>query len=155
MPKRSEVYAVLDGERTYQGLTWGHTLGIPQFLLFTKDYLRKAVHAFRMNDATAVLHIIRKVTAMGVACMETNGAPPRPDPTAVPAVKWTRQAPVNRPHVHPASFTFYWIRHTEVTDDESHVVCLHGDGRLTFLNGHPVDTNLSYQYHGPISPPEG
>lgn len=83
---REQVYEVLDGERDYQDEKWGPTPSQGQhspteYLVYMKDYLDEA-----MSDATRgvdpeateqVLHDIRKITAMGVACMEQHGAPAR------------------------------------------------------------------------------
>lgn len=69
-------------EREYQDRLWGsaeskgqHT--VPEFILFMQNYLREAEDvvcrfASPKCDEEA-LHIIRKVVAMGVACMEQNG----------------------------------------------------------------------------------
>lgn len=85
MTTREEVYAVLDGEREYQG-KWDnapseglHEVGA--FICFMQDYLDEARHQIsRGSDpeaSLAALHTLRKVTAMGVACMEQHGAPKR------------------------------------------------------------------------------
>ena len=82
---RAEVYAVLDGERDYQearkaseGSTSYNGKHTPEeFLIYMNSYLNEA------NEAAArvwgedckprILDILRKVTALGVACMEENG----------------------------------------------------------------------------------
>lgn len=85
---RAEVYAAIDGERDYQDGRWNHETtasgGIHstgEFLVFMKDHLDEAFTAFsRHSEPKATedtLNIIRKISAMGVACMEQNGAPPR------------------------------------------------------------------------------
>ena len=81
---RQEVYTALDSERDYQDsrgvATDGHrhVHGFEEYLLYIDDYLTEAKHtASRVWGAEArpkVMEIIRKVTALGVACMEDNGA---------------------------------------------------------------------------------
>jgi hypothetical protein len=82
---RQEVYAAVDSERRYQS-KWDdvesqniHTE--TEFVLFMEDYLMEAKHLLARNAAEdvrkEVLDTIRKVTAMGVACMEQHGAPQR------------------------------------------------------------------------------
>lgn len=82
---REEVYAALDGEREYQemriqrdGSTALHGHHTPEeYLLYMEDYLNEAKHvASRVWGPEAhmqILDIVRKVTALGVACMEQNG----------------------------------------------------------------------------------
>ncbi len=81
--ERDEVFDVLDGEREYQIEKWGERVTpIGDFLVYMQDYLTQA-----FNQATRVpgpdlltentLATIRKVTALGVACMEQWGAPSR------------------------------------------------------------------------------
>jgi hypothetical protein len=79
---RSQVYAALDSERDYQDSRWNggkHT--IEEWIIYIEDYLAEAKHILaREATQTAVpksVHIMRKVTAMGVACMEQHGAPRR------------------------------------------------------------------------------
>jgi hypothetical protein len=85
---RAEVYAAIDGERDYQDSRWNegttesggrHTP--TEFLLYMADYVREAItQASRNADPVAndlVLNTIRKITTLGVACMEQNGAPRR------------------------------------------------------------------------------
>ena len=86
---RSEVYAVIDGERAYQKDRWeghvdvtsGHTdledRRIDEWILYMEEYLSKARHASVHGDELEGLHMIRKVTSLGVACMEACGAPKR------------------------------------------------------------------------------
>lgn len=91
MPSRQEVYAALDTERNYQdarrSAAYDATIGAPgdhspeEYLVYMQDYLNEALHtASRIwgpGCKPAVMEIVRKVTALGVACMESNGAPPR------------------------------------------------------------------------------
>lgn len=83
---RSAVYRVIDGERKYQDQKWGGPThdqqhSIPEWLIYMRDYIEEAMHACsRLPDEEAMplaLDNIRKVTAMGVACMEIHGAPER------------------------------------------------------------------------------
>ena len=88
---RREVYAALDSERDYQdmrivrdgstGDLAEHSHTPEEYLLYMQDYLTEGIHvASRTWGAAckpAILEVIRKVTALGVACMEQNGAPLR------------------------------------------------------------------------------
>ena len=89
MSTRAEVYQALDGERAYQDERWGPRTDqysaqnerVADFVLYMEDYLARAKDAL-VNQPDpqaqeAALHMIRKVTALGVACMEVNGAPRR------------------------------------------------------------------------------
>jgi hypothetical protein len=86
---RKEVYELIDGERDYQDSRWNasttitegqHTPG--EFLVFMQDYLREAfTQISRQGEPKAsqdALGTIRKLAGLAVACMEQNGAPPRP-----------------------------------------------------------------------------
>lgn len=87
---RDYVYAVIDGERDYQDEKWNdettttggkHT--VPEFVLFMEHYLQEARRHLSTQaspDADLMgLDFVRKVTALGVVCMEQNGAVPRGD----------------------------------------------------------------------------
>jgi hypothetical protein len=80
---REEVFAVINGERDYQDTlaltseTDGyHT--VTEFLLYIDDYVREAKTVVSRTwgpEATQKgLDLIRKITTLGVACMEQNGA---------------------------------------------------------------------------------
>lgn len=90
---RADVYKAIDGERTYQD-KWEdaesrgkHETGA--FILFMEHYLKEARRLestlesggnginFREQGVEGSLDFVRKVTALGVACMEQNGAPER------------------------------------------------------------------------------
>lgn len=82
MTTREEVYAVVDGERDYQDslAATSETDGyhtVSEFILYMEDYIAEARNVASRTwgpDATTKsLDIIRKVTALGVACMEQNG----------------------------------------------------------------------------------
>jgi hypothetical protein len=86
MTKRNLVYAAIDGERDYQDERWGPTgthgiHSITEFLVYIQDYTNEALHVeSREEDEAAnvkALDIVRKITALGVACMEQHGAPAR------------------------------------------------------------------------------
>lgn len=88
MTDRQEVYKIIDGERDYQNSRWGNTLSddrpgngtrtTDEFALYILGYTNDLVqNASHFGDPTAKLHIVRKIAALCVACMEQNGAPPR------------------------------------------------------------------------------
>ncbi len=85
---RSDVYDAIDSEREYQDRRWNcettPTCGrhsVTEFMVYMRDYLEEALHyVSRSADPQAeefALNNIRKITALGVACMEQNGAPHR------------------------------------------------------------------------------
>lgn len=97
MVSRKEVYEALDTERTYQDNIWNEdtttTAGkhtIATWLVFMRSYMREAEDILsRTGEPIAsekASHIMRKITAMGVACMEQNGAPKR-EPKATSSLK--------------------------------------------------------------------
>ncbi len=89
---RADVYKAIDGERDYQE-KWekAESEGIHEtgaFILFMEYYLQEARRLestlenggngmLKPQGAEGSLDFVRKVTALGVACMEQNGAPPR------------------------------------------------------------------------------
>ena len=92
---RSVVYDAIDSERDYQdrladtsngiyGTSFG-THEIPAYLLFMQHYLDLAKARSSMDWSgechPETLKIIRKIVALGVACMEEHGAFPR-EPTS-------------------------------------------------------------------------
>ena len=82
--KREDVYKLIDGEREYQkkwdaqriekGLpTRDKYATVESWILWMEDYLTRArTAATNDTDKTTALEHIRKVTALGVACMENN-----------------------------------------------------------------------------------
>ncbi len=76
---REQVYQRIDTERAYQADKWGdppHT--IDEFALYIAEYTAQLVHvAGTTADHDAKLDAVRKVAALGVACMEQHGAPHR------------------------------------------------------------------------------
>jgi hypothetical protein len=83
MTTRTEVYAAIDGERTYQDSRWDslHIHSFEEWFVYIEDYVNEAKHILARtatpgNTATPA-HIMRKVAAMAVCAMEQNGAPHR------------------------------------------------------------------------------
>lgn len=86
MVSRSEVYNVINGERAYQDAQLGNAKrheGQPamtpgEFILCMEKCLADArTEWYRPDGDKSCLNFIRKVTALGVQCMELHGAPPR------------------------------------------------------------------------------
>jgi len=89
MPKRAEVYAAVDSERDYQDAQrgnaarhHGYQAGVnhpAEFIVYMRKCLRDAEEAIYRGSTgiEQALPFIRKVTALGVACMEQHGAPMR------------------------------------------------------------------------------
>lgn len=76
----------IESERIYQDKLWGPTgtegkHSTIEFLVFMKDYIDEALHtASRHSDGQVGIDLansMRKITTMGVACMEQNGILPR------------------------------------------------------------------------------
>lgn len=88
--ERNQVFCAIDGERDYQLAKWGpekpEHRGVHAYLNFMQVHLDRAreaitIHADPVGTEMA-LHQVRKVTALGVACMEMNGALTREDEQA-------------------------------------------------------------------------
>jgi hypothetical protein len=90
MANRVDVYKAIDTERAYQHQRWGvedrderhpDDRRPEEWLTYMKVYLDKAFVAITSDhDDVAIpetMHIIRKIAAMTVVCMETWGAPTR------------------------------------------------------------------------------
>lgn len=80
--RRNAAYNAINSERDYQEIKWdGNPHSITEYLVYMNDYINEAMHVVsRKADAEAnpiALDTIRKVTALGVACMEQHGAPLR------------------------------------------------------------------------------
>lgn len=81
--KRSDVYDIIDTERNYQDNKPGHTkerdesLSVAEWIIYMNNHLSKAMDAVYDMNEEAALEEIRKVTALGVACMEHNETKPR------------------------------------------------------------------------------
>ena len=88
MATREEVYEAIDSERAYQG-KWdscesGGLHETAAFILFMEEYLAAARRlestledGGNLTRGEGSLDFVRKVTALGVACMEQHGAPLR------------------------------------------------------------------------------
>lgn len=89
MTSRAEVFDAINSERAYQrsraiqsGKPDEAPHSIEEFALYMEDYLREAITQLARTwtptgQVPAALDTIRKVTALGVACMEQHGAPRR------------------------------------------------------------------------------
>lgn len=70
-----EVYALIQGERTYQKALWpGHKHSYREYLIYIRDYLAEALHLesrFQANDDRTKA-IVRKVAAMCKAALEEH-----------------------------------------------------------------------------------
>jgi hypothetical protein len=86
--ERTDVYVAIDSERDYQRRRWGedHETAVNSFILYMEHHLQRAREIattckngnnFDGAPGESSLDAIRKVTALGVACMEQNGAPRR------------------------------------------------------------------------------
>lgn len=83
---RQEVYAAVDTERDYQDAQKGNAKrheGQPpmmpgEYLLCMEKCLHDAREMwYKPDGGEACLDFVRKVTALGVSCMELHGAPKR------------------------------------------------------------------------------
>lgn len=83
--ERKKVYEVINSEREYQ--IHRHVAqatphrdkdhSVADWLIYMKEHIRRAEkHLYSLNQNRA-LNEIRKVTALGVACMENNETQPR------------------------------------------------------------------------------
>ena len=89
---RDEVYAAIDGERSYQDSLWRlepdrtepNQLTIGEFVLMIEEYAAKARAEWiqEKKPEQSTLHVMRKIGAIAVNCMEQHGAPPR-NPTDI------------------------------------------------------------------------
>jgi len=86
--ERSEVYTLIDGERAYQDQKWNPSTTTShgehsweEWYTYMVDYIQEAQHLLsrlpQQEGNLKAAAIMRKVTAMGVAAMEQNGAPAR------------------------------------------------------------------------------
>lgn len=80
---QDEVLALLRREREYQDNLPAHRsdhrqLTVGDYLTLMRGYQIKADLAFEGSPNTdSTLDVVRKITALGFACMEKHGAPPR------------------------------------------------------------------------------
>lgn len=86
---RETVYSAIDGERDYQDAQRGNAkrhedqppMTPGELILCMEECLAQARAAwYKPDGGTACLPYIRKVTALGVQCMERHGAPLREMP---------------------------------------------------------------------------
>lgn len=69
-----QVQSVISDEREYQNQCWDDTLnGMADWLVYLNGYYYDAVQAAHSEDSEKVLHAIRKIAALCVACMEQFG----------------------------------------------------------------------------------
>jgi len=98
MATRKEVYNAVDSERDYQDKMWGDRLSgnrlpisslrqsggdrtVDEFILYMQGYMNDLVHkGSHFCDTPDKMELVRKVTTLGVACMEQHGAPEREMP---------------------------------------------------------------------------
>jgi hypothetical protein len=87
-PSRAVAYLAIDSERDYQDSRWGHSASsgapgngdrtIDEFALYISEYADQLRHVCgTSDDPIKKLDAVRKVAALGVACMEQHGAPYR------------------------------------------------------------------------------
>lgn len=78
---RSEVYNIIDTERDYQNKKWTDNHSVEEYLFYIEDYLNEARHLLSRNNSRIVkenaLEIVRKITALGVSCLEEHGCKKR------------------------------------------------------------------------------
>jgi len=88
MAIKPEVIEALVSERDYQKEKWGRSASsgrpghgersIDEYVLYIVEYAAQLQHAAATYlNPTTKLEAVRKVTALGVACMEEHGAPRR------------------------------------------------------------------------------
>ncbi len=74
-----EINKAIKSERDYQADKWGepeHT--IDEFSLYIAEYTNQLVHvAGTTSQGVPKLDAVRKIVALGIACMEQHGAPHR------------------------------------------------------------------------------
>lgn len=82
--KREDVYKLIDGERYYQDNKWaeGRPMSdaetpVAAWILYIETHLNLAKREIYFLKEKAALEHIRKLTALGVACMEYNDTPSR------------------------------------------------------------------------------
>lgn len=77
---REAVYVAIDSERDYQDRKWGGEKAnqVAAFITYMQHHMTRAIAevSTKHGDADA-LEQVRKITALGVACMEAHGAPLR------------------------------------------------------------------------------
>lgn len=87
---RTQVFALIDGERAYQDRVWRENAGlapdqpvrtIAEELLMLEEYVARArvawTNAPRATEVAVTGDILRKCAGICVRAMENHGAPPR------------------------------------------------------------------------------
>lgn len=79
---RNDVFSAVDEERKFQDQKWGTLTESPHevgsWLIIMRQLLNDAEQAYSsQREDIHALDEIRKVVAVGVACMEQHGVPPR------------------------------------------------------------------------------
>lgn len=79
---QENVLAALDGERAYQQRRWGkddvaEPKTVASYLTYIRHWARVAEEQVTKGGDHTALHTMRKITALGVACLEGHGAPTR------------------------------------------------------------------------------
>ena len=82
--KRTDVYKLIDGERGYQDTKWaeGRPLSdaetsVAAWIIYMERHIAQARAGVYFLNEKSALEEIRKVTTLGVACMENNETPAR------------------------------------------------------------------------------
>lgn len=80
---REDVFQLINTEREYQDLDV-HNVGhddskcsVADWIVFMEKHIQLAKDSLYMLNSIGALEHVRKITALGVACMENNGTPPR------------------------------------------------------------------------------
>ena len=80
---REEVYNIINKERDYQDSLWGgrphdEFKSVGDFIVYMDRYMTQVKEEYTTKAGnTAALDQLRKVVALGIACFEYNGVPPR------------------------------------------------------------------------------
>lgn len=88
--KREDVYRMIDSERVYQDKKWSKDnhkesrdsldRTIDEFATYIQGYTNQLIEVCsRTDEGEPKLEVIRKITALGVACGEKHGLPERID----------------------------------------------------------------------------
>lgn len=75
---QGDVFAAIIGERQFQDQKWGvmpHE--VPTWIGYMQHYLHHAMAAATRGEHYEAQHQMRKAVALGVACFEEHGCPPR------------------------------------------------------------------------------
>jgi len=79
--KREDVYKLIDSERDYQESRWQASddkeTSVAEWLIYIEHHVEQAKSAIYNIHKDEALEHIRKLTALGVACMEHNETKPR------------------------------------------------------------------------------